>query len=90
MKILRQLPLMGAAVLMLTLAACDTAEDRAAKHYERGMAFLETGETDKASLEFRNALQLNPDAVKARREFARLHRKQAVKLLTLLEDCPWV
>lgn len=72
MKILRQLPLMGAAVLMLSLAACDTAEDRAVKHYERGMAFLETGEADKASLEFRNALQLDPDAVEARREFAGL------------------
>lgn len=40
-------------------AACDSAEERLAKHYARGVELAEQGEPEKAILEFRNALQVN-------------------------------
>ncbi len=46
------------AVILMTLAACDTPEEKAQAHYEAGMAFIEQGNYVKAGIEFRNALQL--------------------------------
>lgn len=65
----RVLALLLAAV---SLSGCDDAQERAESHHQRGLAFLESGETDKAILEFRNALQLDQDAKGPRVEFARL------------------
>ena len=45
---------------MLTLAACDGAEEREAAYFERGKALFEEGKFTKASLEFKNARQINP------------------------------
>lgn len=45
--------------LVLLLAACDSVEERVAKHYARGQELMEEGEPGKALLEFRNVLQLN-------------------------------
>ena len=42
---------------LLLPAACDSAEERAAKHYQRGVELAEQGEPQKAILEFRNALR---------------------------------
>jgi cellulose synthase operon protein C len=42
---------------LLLPAACDSAEERAAKHYQRGVELAEQGEPEKAILEFRNALR---------------------------------
>ncbi|MGM0586263.1 MAG: tetratricopeptide repeat protein, partial [Pseudomonadota bacterium] len=62
------------SVLLLSAAAalsgCDSAEERAAEHYESGMALLEEGQPAKAQLEFRNAIQLNPEHARARYELA--------------------
>ena len=45
---------------MLTLAACDGAEEREAAYFERGKALYEEGKFTKAGLEFKNARQINP------------------------------
>ena len=50
-----------ALALVLTVAACDSVEDRVTEHHERGQELLAEGSTEKAVLEFRNALQLNAD-----------------------------
>jgi len=76
MRIARHLRFFGAALLFLALAACDNAEQRAQGHIERGEAFVEAGELNKAVLEYRNALQLNPDSLTARRAIARIYLDQ--------------
>ena len=53
------------------LSACETSEQRAQKHYESGVALLEEGDIDRALVEFRNVLKLNPRHKEARLEFAR-------------------
>ena len=50
-----------AVALVLAIAACDSVEDRVAEHYERAQGLLADGSQAKAVIEFRNALQLNPD-----------------------------
>ena len=67
---------LGLILGLFVLVACDTAEERAEGHYQRGMQLLEGGEPEKALLEFRNALQLNEDALEPRLEFARIRLAQ--------------
>lgn len=45
--------------LLLLGAACDTSEERAEKHFQTASEYVESGDTDRAVLELRNALQLN-------------------------------
>jgi predicted Zn-dependent protease len=47
--------------LILPLAACGGADARKARHVEKGQAFMAAGSFEKARLEFRNALQIEPD-----------------------------
>ena len=54
----------------LQLAACNSPEERAQNYYERGMKLLAQQDYVKASLEFRNALQLKKDLVEAWRALA--------------------
>ena len=54
------------------LAACDTAEERAQKHYEKGIALLEEGEVERALLEFRNVFKLDGYHKDARLAYARV------------------
>ena len=58
----------------LSLAGCDTAEQRAEKHYQRGVALLAEGETDRALVEFRNVFRLNGAHIPARLDYARVMR----------------
>ncbi len=48
-------------IAALLLAACASPEERLAEHVERGDAYVEEGRLDDALLEFRSALQLQPD-----------------------------
>lgn len=48
-----------AVSLMVFATACDSAEERLAKHYDRGVELAEQGEPEKAILEFRNALKID-------------------------------
>lgn len=54
-----------AVALALLVGACDGAQDREAKYRERGQELFERGDYIKASLEFRNALQINPASTEA-------------------------
>lgn len=62
--------------LGLAVAACDTADERSAAHYEKGLELISSGDTTKAMLEFRNALKLNQDFVEPRFEMAKLLMEQ--------------
>ena len=46
-------------IIMFSVAACDTPEEKAQAHFEAGMAFVAEDNFVKAGVEFRNALQLN-------------------------------
>ena len=65
----------GRAFLILAalqVAACGSPEDRAQSYYERGMQLLTQQDYAKASIEFRNALQLKKDLVGAWRGLAKI------------------
>lgn len=71
----RILPAVLIAVTLI-LSGCDSAEQRAEKHYQAGMALLEKGDVDRALVEFRNVFQLNGHHLQARLTYARLVREQ--------------
>lgn len=54
------------------LTACDTAEERAQAHYEKGTALLEEGDVERALVEFRNVFKLNGFHKGARLAYARV------------------
>src|SRR5262245_25611150 len=58
--------------LLLQISGCGSPEDRAKSHYERGMKLLAENEHVKASIEFKNALQLKKDLVGAWRGLAQV------------------
>ena len=62
--------------LALALMACDTAEERAEAHYQRGVELLAAGEVDRALVEFRNVFRLNGDHTKARLAYAGVLRER--------------
>jgi len=76
MMSLTRIRLLGLIFGLVVLSACDTAEERAEGHYQRGLELVEKGETAKALLEFRNALQLNENAIEPRLETARIRLAQ--------------
>ena len=52
---------LAAAALLLFLAGCGSAEDRAKQYYDSGMEYIEQKDYPKAAVEFRNALKLTED-----------------------------
>lgn len=52
------------------LAACDTAEERAEGHYQKGIELLEAGDVDRALVELRNVFNLNGNHRDARALYA--------------------
>ncbi len=64
---------MGALVLAagLLLAACESSEDRAERHFSSGLALIEQGEVSQGLLELRNAIRLMPENLDARLAVAR-------------------
>lgn len=65
----KSLPLV--LVAALALSACESSEQRAARHFESGVALLDAGEVSQALLEFRNVLRLQDDHAEARALLAR-------------------
>ena len=63
------------ALLLLQAPGCSSPEDRAQGHYERGMKLLAQNEHVKASIEFKNALQLKKDLVGAWRGLAQIEER---------------
>lgn len=67
-------PVLRASVLAVSLAflaACDSAEDRAEKHYQSGIELLEAGDVDRAMVEFRNVFTLVDSHREARTAYAK-------------------
>jgi tetratricopeptide (TPR) repeat protein len=60
----------------LGLAACDTAEERAAGHHERAKALLAEGKVEQAIVEFRNVFRLDGENGAARLDYANLMVEQ--------------
>jgi tetratricopeptide (TPR) repeat protein len=63
-------------VALLALSACDSAEERAEKYYQSGIALLEAGDVDRALVEFRNVFKLNGQHKEARLTYARIQRER--------------
>jgi tetratricopeptide (TPR) repeat protein len=59
-------------LVSLTLAACGSRAQRAQGYYEQGMSYLAKQDYVKASIEFKNALQLKGDLVGAFRGLAQI------------------
>lgn len=72
----RTAPLGLALAALLTLAACDTAEERAEAHYQAGLERLEDGDVQRAMVEFRNVFQLDGFHRDARATYAGLLRER--------------
>ena len=66
-------PVFKAIILtaLLALAACESAEERAERHFEAGMELLEQGDMARAIVEFRNVFKLDPTHKEARLAYAR-------------------
>ncbi len=63
-----------AGLTLLALASgCGSAESRKVRAIEKGTAYLDAGEIDKARLEFQTALQLAPNDAEARYESGRVN-----------------
>lgn len=63
---------LGVLLVGLTfMAGCDTAEERAEQHFQKGMELLQAGDTDRALVEFRNVFKLNGAHAEARKSYAR-------------------
>jgi tetratricopeptide (TPR) repeat protein len=62
-------PLALVAALFL-LGACDSAEERAEKHYQSALVLIESGDTDRALVELRNVFDLNGFHKEARKLYA--------------------
>ncbi len=56
------------------LSFCDTAEDRADRHFQSGLELLEEGDVDRALVEFRNVFQLDGQHREARLQYADAER----------------
>lgn len=52
-------------LVVFSITACSSPEEKVARFYERGAAFLADSDLVKARIEFQNALQINPDMVPA-------------------------
>ena len=60
----------------LALAGCDTAEERAEAHYQRGMALLAAGDADRAMVEFRNVFRLDGEHIAGAARLCRALRER--------------
>ena len=73
----RRWPLVCSALaLTLFLAACDSDEDRAEKHYQSAVELLAAEDFDRAIVELRNVFQLNPRHQDARRDYGQFLKEQ--------------
>lgn len=67
-------PRLRLAALMLasalTLAACESPEDKAERFYQSGMELLEAGDVERALVEFRNVFEYNGFHKEARKVYA--------------------
>lgn len=88
------LRLLAACLLVGFLAGCDTAEERAEKHYQSALSLIDSGDEERAIIEFRNVFKLNGTHRDARAAYANLQRsrgnlREAIgQYLLLVEQFP--
>ncbi|MCP5144801.1 MAG: tetratricopeptide repeat protein [Gammaproteobacteria bacterium] len=58
-------------IVLSVLAGCGSPEDRQARYFAHGQDFYQEGNFEKARVEFRNVLQIDPHNVEARMALAR-------------------
>ena len=63
-------------VAALALSGCDSSEKRAEEHFQAALELIDQGDTKRAILEMRNALQLVPNHEQARQKLAELRRDE--------------
>ncbi len=87
-------PVLLALAATLMLAACDSAEERAEKHFQAALDLLEQGDETRAVLELRNVFELNGFHKEARETYIAILIKQGKdseaygQLLRLIEQYP--
>ena len=59
---------------LMALSACDNAKQRAEKHYQTGLSYLQSGDVERALVEFRNVFKLDGNHREARRAYADAER----------------
>lgn len=64
--------LLGASALALALVACESKEDKAVRFAENAQQYLEEGETNRAGIQFANALKNDPNNIAALRGAAQV------------------
>ena len=83
-----------AICLSLGLSACESSEARAEKHFQAALAFMDTGDVDRAIIEFRNVFKLDGQHRDARKIYAKLQRDRGYleesysQYLRLVEQYP--
>jgi len=76
------------------LSGCDSAEERAEKHYQVALEHIANGDVQRATVEFRNVFKLNGQHKEARLTYARMQREQGAhkeaysQYLRLVEQHP--
>lgn len=65
-----------AFIATFSLAACDSAEEKAEAFYQSGLELLAAGDPERASVEFRNVFQYNGEHQDARRQLAQILQAQ--------------
>lgn len=58
------------------LAACESAEERAQKHFEKGLELIEAGDVERALVEFRNVFKLDGFHREARLVYAQVEEER--------------
>ncbi|MEE4186999.1 MAG: tetratricopeptide repeat protein [Roseobacter sp.] len=80
--------------LCLTLAACESSEERAEAYFESAQTLIADGDIDRAIVELRNVFELVPNHAEARRALARVQtdrgnlRGAFTNFLRLVEQVP--
>lgn len=78
----------------LALTACKSAQERANEYYQNGLTLLESGDMDRAILEFRNVFELDPAHLEARQALGRIYLEQGARrrayrqFLRIVEQSP--
>lgn len=67
--------LLLACLVCLFLAACESAEEKAEKYYQSGLALIEEGDTARAMVELRNVFEFNNSHREARQTYAQVLRE---------------
>ena len=68
--------LVGVLLVITLLAGCGGEDARKAKYYEKGKSYFEQGDYDKAKVELKNVLQIDPKFADAHYLFGELEEKR--------------